>query len=108
MTIQEFLERLEKVKDKYEWKVCLTDGAIQGKKKEKIFCPITAIASGKKEYSVAEYVSAGESLGLSEHDLNELTNAIDADTHRNQTLRNKILKILGLSDPRNRQIAKST
>jgi hypothetical protein len=108
MSIEEFLEKLKSVKDKYNWVVYYNKfvGAkiIRTINKEKDIitsyysrCPITAINEPEFRY-LSRARSCGLEMGLSETDIRKIIKASDGIIGYDKDLRNQMLEILGLEE----------
>jgi hypothetical protein len=107
MSIEEFLEKLKTVKDKYNWvlvqmvfscKVIRTQVLDISGEYVYVHCPITAIYEGETKSNgyVQRY---GREMGLSEADTTKIVKAADSDLFGyDKDLRHQMLEILGLNE----------
>jgi hypothetical protein len=106
VTIDQFLEELDQIKDFYDWTIYhnAIRGVIKNLGRKPIYaedfsCPITAVAHAQNYYAdVGEFKEAGQFMGLKLGDILDIMLA--ADINKDSNLRKKMIKILDLNEAR--------
>ena len=106
MTVEEFFTELEKCHHLVDWKLVKFTGGIVGILGQTYVDPITCVESfrTKRHIPTAEWYQSGLRLGLSEQDVYLIEDASDCLANRNDKVRKRLLKLLGLKDELQRRL----